>query len=77
MIILDLLFQSVISALLVLTAAGYLGSLMIPIDHCLVSEDIRVINASTAEGIGSDHLPLIVELELPSHSRALAALIRP
>jgi len=51
--------------------------LMIPIDHCLVSEDIRVIKSMTANGIGSDHLPLIVELELPSHSTALAALIRP
>jgi endonuclease/exonuclease/phosphatase (EEP) superfamily protein YafD len=38
--------------------------LMLPLDHCLVSEDIRVVDASTSESIGSDHLPLIVELEL-------------
>jgi endonuclease/exonuclease/phosphatase (EEP) superfamily protein YafD len=38
--------------------------LMLPLDHCLVSEDIRVVGARTGESIGSDHLPLIVELEL-------------
>jgi endonuclease/exonuclease/phosphatase family metal-dependent hydrolase len=39
---------------------------MIPIDHCLVSEDIRVINIRTDGHIGSDHLPLIVDLEIPA-----------
>ncbi|MGH9831547.1 MAG: endonuclease/exonuclease/phosphatase family protein [Blastocatellia bacterium] len=39
--------------------------LMIPIDHCLVSADIRVIRARTGEPIGSDHLPLVVEIEIP------------
>lgn len=38
--------------------------LMIPLDHCLVSHDIRVIHAQTGERIGSDHLPLFVELEI-------------
>jgi len=36
----------------------------LPLDRCLVSEDIRVADVKTGEAIGSDHLPLIVELEL-------------
>lgn len=40
------------------------GWLMIPIDHCLVSSGIRVVKAQTGERIGSDHLTLIVELEI-------------
>ena len=36
--------------------------LMIPIDHCLVSKQFKVINIKTGNEFGSDHLPLVVEL---------------
>ncbi len=39
----------------------------IPIDHCLVSRSIRVIQKELGPHVGSDHLPVIVNLELASH----------
>lgn len=42
--------------------------LMIPLDHCLVSDDICVTYAQAGESFGSDHLPLIVEFELEVES---------
>lgn len=39
---------------------------MIPIDHCLISEGIRAHDARTGSFTGSDHLPLILELEIRS-----------
>jgi endonuclease/exonuclease/phosphatase (EEP) superfamily protein YafD len=38
---------------------------MLPIDHCLVSPDIRVVHFQTGRNIGSDHLPLLVDLAIP------------
>ncbi|WP_420333508.1 endonuclease/exonuclease/phosphatase family protein [Roseibium sp.] len=37
-----------------------------PVDQFAVSEDVKVLNVSTGPDIGSDHLPLIVEIELPA-----------
>jgi endonuclease/exonuclease/phosphatase (EEP) superfamily protein YafD len=44
---------------------NYFPQLMIPIDHCLVSPDIHVVNIRAGRHIGSDHLPLIVDLMIP------------
>ncbi len=44
----------------------WLPFLMIPIDHCLVSQDITVAALRTGKMLGSDHLPLIIELVIPA-----------
>ncbi len=36
--------------------------LYIPLDHCLVSPEIKVLKARAGRHIGSDHLPLIADL---------------
>lgn len=38
--------------------------LRIPIDHCLISEGLKVTNIYTGKETGSDHLPLIVDLQV-------------
>lgn len=39
---------------------------MIPIDHCLVSPEISVLNFRSGPNIGSDHLPIVTTLALAS-----------
>ena len=34
------------------------------LDHCLISENINVITRSAGENVGSDHLPISIELHL-------------
>ncbi|HZS04889.1 MAG TPA: endonuclease/exonuclease/phosphatase family protein [Blastocatellia bacterium] len=41
----------------------------IPVDHCLVSPDIKVVNCRTGSDVGSDHLPLIVDLFIDANKR--------
>ena len=36
-----------------------------PIDHCLISQEIKVKDFRVADNIGSDHLPIVAELLLP------------
>ncbi len=47
---------------LIPTWPSFLPLLSIPIDHCLVSQDIRVVKTKSGKNIGSDHLPLITDL---------------
>ena len=44
------------------------ASLSAPIDHCLVSQDIKVANFKTEPNIGSDHLPITADLLIPQKS---------
>jgi endonuclease/exonuclease/phosphatase (EEP) superfamily protein YafD len=44
---------------------AWLPGLRIPLDHCLISDPIRVINKQLGPGVGSDHLPVVVELQIP------------
>ena len=41
----------------------------IPLDHCLVSSDIVVVESKLGAGIGSDHRPLVVRLRVESEPR--------
>ncbi len=44
------------------TWPSYFPPAMIPIDHCLISRDARVKGVKTGTDIGSDHLPLVIDL---------------
>lgn len=38
----------------------------VPIDHCLVSPEIQVLNRRVERSIGSDHYPILIDLKLPA-----------
>ncbi len=42
-----------------------LPAMMIPLDHCLASPSLRVAAIRRGPHVGSDHLPLIVDLAVP------------
>jgi endonuclease/exonuclease/phosphatase (EEP) superfamily protein YafD len=39
-----------------------LNPMKIPIDHCLVSQEVGVVSFRTGPAFGSDHLPIVVEV---------------
>jgi len=41
----------------------------IPIDHCLHSPDIGIVDRQVGPNVGSDHYPLIVDFNLPADGR--------
>lgn len=44
---------------------AWLPSARIALDHCLVSTSIRVINQQLGPRVGSDHLPVMIDLQIP------------
>lgn len=44
--------------------------LLIPIDHCLVTQDIKVSKRFIGPDVGSDHFPLRVDIQLPEVTNA-------
>jgi endonuclease/exonuclease/phosphatase (EEP) superfamily protein YafD len=47
----------------------YLPIFLIPIDHCLHSDDVHVRRVARGPSVGSDHYPLLVDFVLPSRGR--------
>lgn len=44
---------------------AWLPSARIALDHCLVSTSIRVLNQQLGPRVGSDHLPVMIDLQIP------------
>lgn len=40
-------------------------ALLIPLDHCLVSKDIAVRGRFIGSDVGSDHYPVVIDIQLP------------
>ncbi len=47
------------------TWPGHFVPLWIPLDHCLVSPDLTVLDRRVGPHVGSDHRPVIVDLAFP------------
>jgi endonuclease/exonuclease/phosphatase (EEP) superfamily protein YafD len=47
---------------LIPTWPTFVTPVMIPIDHFLVSSNVQVVNLQTGPKIGSDHLPLVLDV---------------
>jgi endonuclease/exonuclease/phosphatase (EEP) superfamily protein YafD len=53
-----------------------IAPLMLPIDQCFISPDILVANMRTGPTIGSDHLPLVIDLVIPDGDLPASASVR-
>jgi endonuclease/exonuclease/phosphatase (EEP) superfamily protein YafD len=47
---------------------------VIPIDHVLISDDVKVDHREVGPDIGSDHRPVRVELMIPSNREAASEI---
>lgn len=47
---------------------SFLPYIGVTIDHCLVSKNIVVVNRTVGPNIGSDHLPVFIQLAIPTPS---------
>jgi len=56
------------------TWPAHLGALGIPLDHCLASPELPVIERHVGPPVGSDHLPLLVEL---ARDRSVSTIASP
>lgn len=52
------------------TWPAWVPGLRLPLDQCLVTEGIGVLGVRAGTAIGSDHLPLIIDLRIPGCSAA-------
>ena len=46
------------------TWPAWLPLMLIPIDHCLHSDDVEITNRAIGSYVESDHLPLVIELQV-------------
>jgi endonuclease/exonuclease/phosphatase (EEP) superfamily protein YafD len=53
------------------TWPSFLWPMRIPLDHCLVSADLRVDRFRVGERIGSDHFPVIVDLIVSTRDESI------
>jgi endonuclease/exonuclease/phosphatase (EEP) superfamily protein YafD len=42
----------------------FLSVMSIPIDHCLHTSGVQILNREVGREMGSDHLPLIVDFQI-------------
>jgi endonuclease/exonuclease/phosphatase (EEP) superfamily protein YafD len=51
---------------------AWLPLMRIPLDHCFVSSSIHVINTRLGPRVGSDHLPVVVDIQIPTQDTGVS-----